>query len=155
MYRATIRAIGALGPPWKEAADAYATRLRPFVKLTVTELPAARFRSAADRDRVLAEEGARLTKNLPRGARVVALTEHGKEMDTARFAEFLESHERTGQELVFLIGGPLGISDDLIAHGAWPMALSTMTFTHEIARVLLLEQLYRAATILNGKTYHY
>ncbi len=155
MPHITIRAVGKLHEPWKGLAANYAKRLSPFAKLTVKEVSETRFHSVADRERVLAEEGRRLLSDLPHGAHIVALSEHGKTLDTPAFAEFLKRHDETGQEIVFLLGGPLGISERLRSTADRLLSLSPMTFTHEMARVILLEQLYRAATILKGKTYHY
>lgn len=155
MLKLAVIAVGRLHEPWKGLAADYAKRLAPFARLTVREISETRFRSVADRDRVLADEGHRLLSGLPHGAAVVALSEHGKTMDTAAFARFLGTHDERGQELVFLVGGPLGIAQDVLEKADRTLSLSPLTFTHETARVLLLEQCYRAATILRGKTYHY
>jgi 23S rRNA (pseudouridine1915-N3)-methyltransferase len=155
MLKIEIRAIGRLHEPWKGLMDEYAKRLKPYSRLTITELPDAKFRSVDERDKILRDEASRLTKNLPHGARIIAMSERGKEMSTQEFARFVDMHDGSGQEIVFLIGGPLGIGDDALAHADRTLSLSRLTFTHEMARVILLEQLYRATTIIKGKTYHY
>ncbi len=155
MLRISLITIGTLQNPWKTLALEYTKRLTPFAKLAIKEHTAIPFRSPSDKTRIIGEEGKSLLRGLPHGAHVVALSEHGKEMDSVQFANFLGTHDDSGQEVVFLIGGPLGISQDATAHADRTLALSKMTFTHECSRVLLLEQLYRAATIIKGKTYHY
>ncbi len=155
MLKLTLIAVGKLHEPWKDLAAEYAKRLKPFAKVEIKEVAETRFSSVHDRGRVLEEEGNRLSSALPHSATVVALTEHGKEEDTPSFADFLRRHEERGQEIVFVIGGPLGIDGTLVKKAERTLALSKLTFTHEMARVLLLEQLYRAATILAKKTYHY
>ena len=155
MLRISLIAIGSPQDPWKTLATEYTKRLAPFAKLAVKEQAGIPFRPNSDKTRVIEEEGNALLRGLPHGAYIVALTEHGKEMDSLQFADFLRTHDDSGQELVFLIGGPLGISPEVVTHADRTLALSKLTFTHECARVLLLEQLYRAATIIKGKTYHY
>jgi 23S rRNA (pseudouridine1915-N3)-methyltransferase len=155
MLRISLIAIGTLQNPWKTLAAEYIKRVSPFAKLTVKEQAAIPFRTTSDKTRILTNEGNALLRGLPHGAHIVALTEHGKEMNSMQFANFLQTHDDSGQEIVFLIGGPLGISPDVVAHADRTLALSKLTFTHECARVLLLEQIYRAATIIKGKTYHY
>ena len=87
-----------------------------------------------------------------RGALVVALTEEGREFSTKEFSEYLGKVDR---RIVFIIGGPFGIADEVKKRADLLMALSKMTFTHEMARFLLCEQLYRALNLLNGGAYHH
>jgi 23S rRNA (pseudouridine1915-N3)-methyltransferase len=89
------------------------------------------------------------------GAYIIVMDEAGKEFTSREFAVFLEKQTSGGQELVFVIGGALGLDERVRTMARTTIALSKMTFVHEMARVILLEQIYRAGTITQGKTYHY
>ena len=82
------------------------------------------------------------------------MTADGRQMDSPELAAYLQTQLETYGELTFLIGGPVGFNSTVIAAAHERLSLSTMTFTHEMARVILLEQLYRAFTILHGEPYH-
>jgi 23S rRNA (pseudouridine1915-N3)-methyltransferase len=97
--------------------------------------------------RVAARSG-KLRKVLPKGARIVALDEKGRDLDTRAFSRLL------GQETAFVIGGPDGLDESVKKDAALLLRLSSLTLPHALAQVLLLEQLYRAATLLTGHPYH-
>ncbi len=156
MYRFRILAVGPLHHDYaKEAAAEYAKRLRPFAKVEVEEIEKRAFRSLSERERTVGVEGSHLVAHLTNDEYVIALDEAGKTMDSHKFAQLLKREGKTGRIVTFLIGGPLGLSPETKNAAHMTLSLSPLTFPHEIARVILLEQLYRAMTILNGKTYHY
>ncbi|MCI5778385.1 MAG: 23S rRNA (pseudouridine(1915)-N(3))-methyltransferase RlmH [Lentisphaeria bacterium] len=105
-------------------------------------------------DSDVAGEGRAILRELAkeRNALTVALDETGREFSTAEFAEFLE---RADRKIVFVIGGPFGLSPEVKAHVSLLWALSKLTFTHELARLLFCEQLYRGLNLLNGGSYHH
>ena len=105
-------------------------------------------------DSDVAAEGRALLRELDRerNAIVVALSEEGREFDTAGFAEFLG---RADRKLVFVIGGPFGLAPEVKSRARLIWSLSRLTFTHELARVLFCEQLYRGLNLLNGGAYHH
>lgn len=106
-------------------------------------------------DLVVGRESARLAERIPAGAWTVAMDLRGQVMTSRKFAAgFGRLVERGTRSVCFLIGGPLGLSADLLASCRQRLALSRMTLTHEMARLLLLEQLYRANTIIRGEPYH-
>ena len=94
------------------------------------------------------------TLNKIKNAHVVVLDEHGKTFSSQQFATQLQDLEQFHQ-LVFIIGGPLGLSESILKLAKLKLSLSTLTFTHQMARVFLLEQVYRAMMINMGKKYHY
>jgi 23S rRNA (pseudouridine1915-N3)-methyltransferase len=96
----------------------------------------------------IAAKAARLKSVLPRGARLVALDERGRDLDTRAFAKLLS------QDTAFLIGGPDGLDESVKRDTALLVRLSSLTLPHALAQVVLLEQLYRAATLLTGHPYH-
>lgn len=156
MYRIRILAVGPLHHGYaKEAAAEYVKRLHPFAKIEVEEVEKRAFRSLSERERTIDVEGAHLVAHLTNDEFVVALDETGKTMDSQKFALLLKREGETGRIITFLIGGPLGLSAETKKAAHLTLSLSPLTFPHEMARVVLLEQLYRAMTILNGKTYHY
>ena len=123
--------------------DEFANWLGPYAKLEVQELP----------DSNVAKEGLAILKALERerGAALVALSEEGKEFTSVKFAEVLGKFDR---KVVFVIGGPYGLAPEIRAKADLLWSLSRLTFTHELARLLLFEQLFRAVNILHGGSYH-
>ena len=122
----------------------FLTRLGAYGKCEVTVLP----------DSNVANEGKAMLRELDkeRGAYTVALTEEGREFSTKEFSEQLGKIDR---KIIFIIGGPFGIAEEVKQRADMMMALSRMTFTHEMARMIFLEQLYRALNLLNGGAYHH
>ena len=122
----------------------FLTRLNAYGRCETVVLP----------DSDVANEGKAMLRELDRerGALVVALTEEGREFSTKEFSEYLGKVDR---RIVFIIGGPFGIVDEVKKRADLLMALSKMTFTHEMARMIFLEQLYRALNLLNGGAYHH
>lgn len=137
-----------------EAAAEYFKRLRPYAKIIVEEAAAESFRKESDREKAKREEGLRLAKALEKylESEIIILDERGKQFSSPAFSGFLNNEKR---RIVFVIGGALGLSPEILAKPYRKISLSEMTLPHEMARVFLLEQIYRAATIAAGKTYHY
>ena len=123
--------------------DEFAKWLGPYAKLEGQELP----------DSNVAKEGQASLKALERdrGAALVALSEEGKEFTSVKFAEVLGKFDR---KVVFVIGGPYGLAPEIRVKADLLWSLSRLTFTHELARLLLFEQLFRAVNILHGGSYH-
>lgn len=139
MQKITIITVGKMKrEPLKELVTELSKRLGPYMKVNkkvVDELT----------QKVLEEQDV-----------TIILSEDGKTMDSKIFAKSLTTWSEHGQrELAFVIAGPFGFDRALLKHADHVLSLSPMTFPHEMAYVILLEQLYRAGTILAGKTYHY
>ena len=101
-------------------------------------------------------EGAAILKTLKQGDVVVLLDERGKDVDTPGFAKLLAAHEQQGtKRLVFVIGGAFGVSDEVAKRADITLSLSSLVFPHMLARLILVEQLYRAQSILEGGKYHH
>lgn len=135
---------------YQAAAAEYLKRLKPYARLKVIELSSAAF-SGHSQKRAREQESERLAAVLAdRPGAVYLLAERGKLFDSPRFAAFINQN----QPLTLVLGGALGFSESL--YQSYPqLSLSPLTFPHEMARLILLEQLYRSATILNQKDYHY
>ena len=139
--------------PMQAAARDYADRLKHYVSLQQIEVREER--GAAARAQVLEKEGQRLLQALPERTLVVALDPAGKTCTSKALAKRLSNLALSGQSrLAFLIGGAFGLSSDVLNRADWRLSLSPLTFPHELARVILLEQLYRAYTIIRGENYH-
>lgn len=139
-------------PPLKTLEAEYEKRLQAFVKLETITVPACK---KDDRTQAQKEEAEALEKHLDPRALLVTLDERGQAMTSEEFANWLGKVRDFGEGKVqFLIGGSHGLHPDLMNKAKLKLAFSKMTFTHEMIRVFLKEQLYRACTILAGKTYH-
>ncbi len=156
MYRLTVIAVGSLKESfWKDAISEYAKRLSPSAKMRVIEVAETPFKSAAEAAAVMRAEAETLKKKVPDGAYVIALDKGGKKPSSEEFAAWIAREGEGGREIVFAIGGPLGLDPKFVAGCHAALSLSSLTFTHGEARAVLFEQIYRAMTILGGKTYHY
>jgi len=140
---------------WQEALAEYSKRLSPYVRLRIKELAATPF---SENNKIQSKEleAKRIVEYLEsssvkkNSAQVYLLAERGKMFNSPDFALWLEKT----QPLVLVLGGTLGFSDEL--YRRYPqISLSPLTFPHELARVVVLEQIYRATTMLNNKNYHY
>lgn len=152
--RITVAAVGKLRERhWLAAQDEYARRLGRYTNFGLVEVKDATGKSLPDAV-AMAREGEQLLAAVPRGSRVMLMAAAGRQMDSPELAAYLQTQLETYGELTFLIGGPLGFDPAVIDAAHDRLSLSPMTFTHEIARVILLEQLYRAFTILHGEPYH-
>ncbi|MDI3496057.1 MAG: rRNA (pseudouridine1915-N3)-methyltransferase [Patescibacteria group bacterium] len=137
---------------WKEATEEYLKRLKPFVNLKIKELNFTPF-SKNNIKSVREEEGKRIMEAIGKSeGQVFLLSEDGRKLDSLAFAQTLNKF--SFQKIIFVIAGSLGFSSE-IKQKYNSLSLSALTFTHEMARVIVLEQIYRAVTIINKKSYHY
>ena len=145
--------VGKSRESWvKEALSEYGDRIRRYVPLEISEV---REEKGAEAGEMRCRECERLEKKIPPGSVVVLLDETGEQMDSPGLAGFIGRQRDTAcGELIFVIGGAYGFSGEFRRRGKL-LALSRMTFTHQMARVFLLEQLYRAFTILHNEGYHH
>jgi 23S rRNA (pseudouridine1915-N3)-methyltransferase len=150
-----IIAVGTRMPSWVvEGYRAYAKRMPPGAALELIEIKAEARTSGKTVAQMLAAEAGRIRAALPKGGRVIALDEHGKDLSTCGLAVQLEAWMQEGGPLVFLIGGADGLDAALKKAASMQLRLSSMTLPHGLARVLLAEQLYRALSIIGGHPYH-
>ncbi len=130
--------------------DEYSKRLTHTHKVQLVELPESR----ASGQKAKEEEGAALLKKLgPRDA-LVALDERGKLLSSVDLAKWLGRQQDSGRDVAFVIGGDEGLSDEVRARATLVLSLSAMTLPHRLARLVLVEQVYRAFSILRGEPYH-
>lgn len=158
MQRVTILCVGKLKEKfYADAAAEYVKRLGRYCKVEIVELPETRLPedpSPAEIQRALAAEAAAIRARLESGA-VVAMCIEGKTCSSEALAKKLESFALEGKSRVtFLIGGSFGLDETLKKEANWRLSMSPMTFPHHLARVMLLEQIYRACQIQEGTRYH-
>ena len=153
-----ILAVGRLKEDYLRAAAAdYAARLKPYLRLEITEvpdLPDPPQASPAAVDKVKEEEAAALLGRLEPAETLIALDARGQMMDSEELAEFLRPYFARGGRLAFALGGSHGLGRAVLARADFVLSLSPLTFPHGLARVILLEQLYRAVKIIRGEKYH-
>ena len=145
--------VGKSRDPWvKDAIEEYAGRIRRYCPL---ELVDVRDEKGAEAEEMRRRECERLEKLIPPQAMLVLLDETGEQMTSPGLAAFIGKQRDSGiGEIVFVIGGAYGFSEEFRKRGRL-LSLSRMTFTHQMVRAFLLEQVYRAFTILNGEPYHH
>ena len=159
MFTVTIIAVGKLKEPfYRSAVEEYAKRLKGYADLRLTELPEHRLPEDPSPAQIrdgLAKEAALVREKLPKGAWLCVLTPEGKQLSSEGFAELLAGvKSRGGTGACFLLGSSYGLDPELKAMADFRLSFSPMTFPHHLARVMLLEQLYRAESIQAGSKYH-
>ena len=159
MQRVTVLCVGKLKEKfYLEAAAEYVKRLQRFCKLELVELPESRLPEApspAEVQRALAAEAAAIREKLPKGGAVIALCIEGKPCSSVELSRRMEELAVAGKtQLTFLIGGSVGLDEGLKRQADWRLSMSPMTFPHHLARIMLLEQIYRAYQISAGTKYH-
>lgn len=159
MQRVTVLCVGKLKEKFYiDAAAEYVKRLQRHCKLELIELPEQRLPdepSPAEMQKALRTEGDAIRERLPKGGAVIALCIEGRPCSSqelsCRMAEFGVQGKT---QLTFLIGGSVGLDEDLKRQADWRLSMSPMTFPHHMARIMLLEQIYRAYQIAGGTKYH-
>lgn len=151
-----IITVGKSGRGWvRDAAGEYTQRIGHYATVSVSEVRAERHRKGMSSDKVMAAEAGNLRRAIPQGAYTIALTPGGESVTSESFSLRLADLGLHGRSnLAFLIGGAYGLHPDLIATADWRLSLSPLTFSHDLALVLLVEQIYRAFTILRNEPYH-
>lgn len=158
MIKIKIIAMGRLKEKYlRDAADEYIKRLKAFCDLEIIELNPIKLSenpSGKEIQSALKEEASMIIKKIPQSSKIIALCVEGKSTDSEKFAENINSASFDGAPLCFVIGSSYGLSDEIkrVAHSR--LSLSCMTFPHQLFRIMLLEQLYRAFKINQGSTYH-
>ena len=159
MQRVTVLCVGKLKERfYADAAAEYVKRLQRYCKLEIIELPEQRLPedpSPAEIQRALRAEGAAIREKLPKGGAVVALCIEGKPCSSEELSRRMADFGIQGRtQVTFIIGGSFGLDEDVKKQADWRLSMSPMTFPHHLARVMLLEQIYRACQIAEGTRYH-
>lgn len=155
MLKLRIVAIGKDKQSWvSDGISHYTKLLSKYAELDIRTIADTKTSASQSPPEIKAGQAAQFEKHLSKGL-VVALSDRGKEYDSTTFAKLLERARITsGGTITFLIGGPYGLDDLLIKKADHIVSLSRLTFSHQVVRLVLLEQLYRAFSILAGTDYH-
>lgn len=142
-------------PAWVEAAENdFKKRLPAEIKVNAILLPLIKRGKNPDIKRIVRDESRKLMAALPKNSLLVVLDVLGKSVTTMKFSSILESWLQRGQDVSVIIGGPDGVSDELLSQSSLTLSLSELTFPHPLVRVILMEQIYRGWSILNKHPYH-
>lgn len=138
-----------------EGIQVYTERLKHYCQFTIVEIPECKASSKTTVEEVKRKEGLALIAKFPQRTRIFLLDEHGREYTSREFAGVLESCKNASQDVCLVIGGPYGFSDDVYQMVKERLSFSKMTFSHQMIRLFVVEQLYRAFTIMNDLPYHH
>lgn len=145
--------VGRSKEAWlKEQIDEYIKRISRFAKVQLIEVKDEKI-LGNDYDKIKREEGKRIL-SLIKDDFLIALDVNGRAFESEEFAETMCNAGKEKNNLSFVIGGALGLSDEVLKRANLRLSLSKMTFTNQLVRILLVEQIYRAFTIVNGMEYH-
>lgn len=158
MINVTVIAVGKLREKYlRDGCGEYIKRLSAFCKLSVTEVNEEKIPdnpSPAQIEGVLKKEGERIIAKIPKGSFVIPLCIEGKEYSSPDFSHLLENIAMESPSVCFIIGGSFGLSDDVKKLGGTKLSFGKMTLPHQLARMVLLEQIYRGFSISNNLKYH-
>ena len=153
--KARLVAVGERAPGWvAEGFAEYRKRLSHWLPLDLVEVEPGLRGKGRDAARAMADEGARVLAALPKGAQVIALDGRGKAWTSEQLAQRLEHWRAQGRDLAFLVGGPEGHASEVLARADEGWSLGPMTLPHMLVRLVVAEQLYRAAALLANHPYH-
>ncbi len=153
----SLLCVGRMTIPYlREGCDEFAVRLKRYLPYSLTEIKEHKTGSKQDLQRIIRTEGELLAQRIPDGAYLITLDQGGKQMASGQLAELMNTHMiRSVPEWALVIGGPYGLCESLRKRADLVLSLSAMTLTHQMARLLLLEQLYRCCTIIRNEPYHH
>lgn len=144
------------GKLFQEAIADYQSRLTHYVPFSIEEIPDLKNAKSLSEEQQKEREADMLFERLQPGDVLVLLDEHGREFTSREFSQYLEQKMQTvAKRLVFLIGGPYGFSPRVYEAAQGKISLSKMTFSHQMVRLFLVEQIYRGFTIMRGEPYHH
>ena len=135
--------------------DDYTSRIGHYMPFSLTVIPELKHTKALSEELQKEREGEQVLQRLSSDDTLVLLDEHGSEFRSIEFASWLQKKHLTARRLVFLIGGPYGFSPQVYARADEKISLSRMTFSHQMVRLIFVEQLYRSCTIIKGEPYHH
>ena len=135
--------------------DDYVGRIGHYMPFSIQVIPELKNTKSLSMSQQKEREGEQILKQLQDGDHVILLDEHGLEMRSVEWAEWLEKKTHVVRRLVFVVGGPYGFSDAVYARCHGKVSLSRMTFSHQMVRLVFVEQVYRACTIIKGEPYHH
>jgi 23S rRNA (pseudouridine1915-N3)-methyltransferase len=154
--RITLLTVGkTTDPRLASLIEDYRQRLTHYVPFEWVVLPDLKNAKALSEEQVKAAEGEMILRALTPSMDVILLDEHGKEMRSVEYADWIQKKMSSGRDLTLIIGGPYGFSPAVYERANGKLSISQMTFSHQMIRIMVIEQIYRAMTILRGEPYHH
>lgn len=149
--------VGKTGHTFLEAGELeYLKRLKHYIQLERVEIPDIKQAKNLSKSQINVLEGKEILAKVSPSDTIILLDENGQKFSSLKFSEFIQQKLNTGiKTLVFVVGGAYGFSDELYHAASAKISLSEMTFSHQMVRMIFLEQLYRAFTILRNEPYHH
>ena len=135
--------------------EEYQQRLRHYVPFEFVVIPDIKNAKALSQEQLKNAEGEAILARLSTATEVILLDEHGKEFRSIEYAQWLQKKMSSGKDLTLIIGGAYGFSEAVYARADGKLSMSKMTFSHQMIRIMAIEQIYRAMTILRGEPYHH
>lgn len=153
----TLLTVGKTDKEWvKNGLDIYASRLKHYIPFSLVEIPELKNVSSLSKEQIKIREGELILKNIRPSDDLILLDERGKEYSSMELAKVIQDKiSYAGKDMVFVIGGAYGFSEAVYARANSKLSLSRMTFSHQMVRIIFVEQLYRAFTIIKGEPYHH
>lgn len=133
----------------------YVERISHYMPFEIVTIPELKNTKSLSEEQQKQAEGELILKQIQTSDTVVLLDEHGKEFRSIEFAKWLEHKRNTARRLIFIVGGPYGFSQAVYSRANEQISLSKMTFSHQMIRLVFIEQIYRACTIIKGEPYHH
>lgn len=150
-----IAAVGHKMPTWIEAGfNEYAKRMPPECRIQLKEIKPVERSGSRTAETVMAQERVKIEAAIPKGSRIVALDERGKDITTVQLAQLLTQWQQDGRDVTFVIGGADGLDAGFKTSAEMLLRISSLTLPHGMVRVMLAEQLYRAWSITQNHPYH-
>ena len=152
-----VLSVGKLSSSWiMQGVELFEKRIERYIKFSSIMLPDIKNAKSLSIENIKEEEGKMIISNLSSSDFIVLMDENGKEFTSRGFSDWMQKQMNAGRKrLVIIIGGPYGFSPAVYEKAHLKIALSKMTFTHEMAKLILTEQIYRGLTILKGEPYHH
>ncbi|HYF05018.1 MAG TPA: 23S rRNA (pseudouridine(1915)-N(3))-methyltransferase RlmH [Patescibacteria group bacterium] len=155
MFKFTIITLGKFKEKaYLELEKVYMKRLKGFSKISLVELPEVPYKTEAQKEQAKVLEAEKIIRNIPEGSIVILLDEKGSQKTSKDLSMFIERLGSFGEQITFVIGSGAGLHPNLKGYSNYQISLSLLTFPHNLARLMLVEQLYRCLTIIKGIEYH-
>ncbi|MCI5680528.1 MAG: 23S rRNA (pseudouridine(1915)-N(3))-methyltransferase RlmH [Bacteroidales bacterium] len=152
----TLLVVGKTTDPQLQALiEEYQQRLKHYISFDIQVIPELKNAKSLTQEQQKTTEGEMILRAVGASADLVLLDEHGTEYRSIEFANYLQKKMSSGRDMILAVGGPYGFSESVYARANGKISLSRMTFSHQMIRLLFVEQIYRAMTILRGEPYHH
>lgn len=153
----TLLTVGKTDREWvRQGLELYVARLKHYIPFALVEIPELKNVSALSKSQIKTKEGELILKNIRPEDDVILLDEHGRQYSSVEFAKVMQDKiSYYGKDIIFIIGGAYGFSQEVYDRANSKISLSKMTFSHQMVRTIFAEQIYRAFTIIRGEPYHH